>query len=66
MRKNISDPVSDPIAIYDIMSHYKKNIFQKKKNNTVKSLPKIVSEPAIGGVWLETPKLLEPEWSPVG
>lgn len=55
--------------ICDIMSHYKKSTFQKKKkkkDNTVKSLPKIVSEPAIGGVWLETPKLLEPEWSPVG
>lgn len=26
----------------------------------------MVSLPLIGGVWLETPKLLEPEWKPAG
>lgn len=36
------------------------------KDGTIKSLPIMVSVPAIGGVWLGTPKLLEPEWRPAG
>lgn len=35
-----------------------------KKLSTL--LPIMVSVPAIGGVWLGTPKLLEPEWKPAG
>lgn len=40
--------------------------FSLRNYCTAKSSPIMVSVPTMGGVWLGTPKLLEPEWRPAG
>lgn len=53
-------------TVLNIMLNVMTMCFSLRNYCTAKSSPIMVSVPTMGGVWLGTPKLLEPEWSPAG